>query len=673
MSGERRLSAVEEERAAQKVRNREFSSVFYGTRETYEHLLKLNEIIEATPEFRFCPSDFDQTRSERFLLLLKKSLQMRQMFNLEEGDGPSVGVYIFGEHVPLSMQYAMFLPCLKLLASEGQLKEWLEPVRKLEMLGCYAQTELGHGSDIQSLETTATYDVAREEFIINSPTVSSTKFWPGDLGKTSTHCITHAQLIINGVNFGVQAFLVPIRDVATHTPLKGITVGDIGPKLAWNIKDNGYLRFDNVRIPRCNMLRRYAKVTKEGEFVKRAKNPKIAYATMMLVRCTLAKHSAKTLAAAVYLATLYSLERRQFRDDEKQEIKLIDYQLQAAKLIPQLAKSYAISVGGYAVEELVKENLKLIETKEDFSLLQTAHALLAGTKAYYTSAVLEGTEKVRQACGGQGFSMYSGLPSLIFAVYPNVTLEGDNTLMYLQTARYLISRLQKRDQNLPNNGIDDYLAGIPNIFSKRVKAPQSSDPTAVTVTMEQLKELLEVNSCFIVQSAGQKLMAGVGRGMTLLESWNKVAGSTLVESAEAHTLLFTYEVFRKRIEKVIDTPAREVLTFLCLLFGVEVILQKPHALLLSKVIQPEYLAYLQDQREALISAIRPHLIGLVDALSFSVNSLRSAFTSPKPYETMLDWAMKHNRFDKEDLRKEILEELAPHRGKKSPATLIPRL
>lgn len=50
-----------------------------------------------------------------------------------------------------------------------------------EIIGCYAQTELGHGSDVQNLETTAVYDKNTEEFILNTPTVSATKWWIGDL------------------------------------------------------------------------------------------------------------------------------------------------------------------------------------------------------------------------------------------------------------------------------------------------------------------------------------------------------------------------------------------------------------------------------------------------------------------------------------------------------------
>lgn len=114
-----------------------------------------------------------------------------------------------------------------------------------KMIGCYAQTEMGHGSDVQSLETTSTYHPPSDSFIVNSPTLTSTKMWPGDLGVFSTHAMVFAQLIINGKNFGVQAFLVPIRDMETHDVLEGVEAGDIGPKSGYGTKVN---RFFNLMI-----------------------------------------------------------------------------------------------------------------------------------------------------------------------------------------------------------------------------------------------------------------------------------------------------------------------------------------------------------------------------------------------------------------------------------------
>ena len=69
-------------------------------------------------------------------------------------------------------------------------------INNLNILGCYAQTEMGHGSNVAGIETTATFDKATDEFIIHTPTIKATKFWPGGLGIIATHAVVMAKLII---------------------------------------------------------------------------------------------------------------------------------------------------------------------------------------------------------------------------------------------------------------------------------------------------------------------------------------------------------------------------------------------------------------------------------------------------------------------------------------------
>lgn len=60
--------------------------------------------------------------------------------------------------------------------------------------------------------------------------------------------------------------MVQIRSLADHKPLKGIEVGDIGTKLGYNMMDNSFLSFNNVRIPRTNLFARFVEVEKDGSF-----------------------------------------------------------------------------------------------------------------------------------------------------------------------------------------------------------------------------------------------------------------------------------------------------------------------------------------------------------------------------------------------------------------------
>ncbi|CEG43321.1 peroxisomal acyl-coenzyme a [Plasmopara halstedii] len=161
-----------------------------------------------------------------------------------------------GEPLGFDVHRAMFIPTLENQGSDEQRAKYLPLAKSYKIIGAYAQTELGHGSNVQGIETIATYDKATQEFIINSPTLTSRKWWPGGLGKTATHAIVHARLILDGNDVGVQAFLVQIRSLRDHRPLPGIEVGDIGPKVGFNGVDNGYCVFHTVRIPRENMMMR---------------------------------------------------------------------------------------------------------------------------------------------------------------------------------------------------------------------------------------------------------------------------------------------------------------------------------------------------------------------------------------------------------------------------------
>lgn len=185
-------------------------------------------------------------------------------------------------------------------------------IRQLNILGCYAQTELGHGSNVASLETTATLDKTTDEFIIHSPTITSTKMWPGDLGRFATHAVVHARLLIDQKDYGVHPFFVQLRDVETYKLIKGVLAGDLGPKFGYIAKDNGWAQFDQVRIPRTNMLMGFAEVTKEGVFSLKG-DLRVLYTTMMYIRMLIIKDTFHFVMPSVLTAIRYGVVRRQFK------------------------------------------------------------------------------------------------------------------------------------------------------------------------------------------------------------------------------------------------------------------------------------------------------------------------------------------------------------------------
>ncbi|KAF6151295.1 hypothetical protein GIB67_020617 [Kingdonia uniflora] len=192
------------------------------------------------------------------------------------------------------LHWGMFITAIKVQGSEQQQQKWLPLAYKKQIIGCYAPTELGHGSNVQGLETTATFNPKSDEFIINSPTLTSSKWWPGSLGKASTHGVVYARRFVDGKDHGVNGFIVQLQGFDDHSPLPGISVADIGMKFgngAYNTIDNGVLRFDHVRIPRDQMLMRVSQVTRESKYMQSDVPRQLLYGTMVYVRQTIAANA----------------------------------------------------------------------------------------------------------------------------------------------------------------------------------------------------------------------------------------------------------------------------------------------------------------------------------------------------------------------------------------------
>jgi len=239
-----------------------------------------------------------------------------------------------------------------------------------------------------------------------------------------------AQLILDGKHYGPHAFIVPIRDMKTHEPLPGITVGDVGPKFGLNTLDNGFLLFNNVRIPHENMLAKYAHISKETGVYEKPPNAKVGYGTMTWVRANIVMYARLVIARAATVAIRYTAVRRQFGDKDAPiyvrgqilETPTLDYTMVQYRLLPLIAQSFALQFTGDQMStepsqssenSLMSERLYMKNQKEmaggNFGLLADLHASSTGLKSLTSSMAAEAIELARRACGGHGFSMFSGL------------------------------------------------------------------------------------------------------------------------------------------------------------------------------------------------------------------------------------------------------------------------
>ena len=235
--------------------------------------------------------------------------------------------------VKAGVQWGLFGGAVENLGTQHHHDTYIRDLINLDLVGCFAMTETGHGSDVQNLETTATFDPATEEFVINSPTPSSRKDYIGNAGKHATMAAVFAQLITRGETYGVHCFLVPIRD-EHGDDLPGVTTSDCGHKGGLAGVDNGRIVFDDVRVPRQNLLNRYGQVDEGGAYSSPIDDTGRRFFTMLgtLVRgrVSVGGSASATAEVALTMAGRYALQRRQFGPSPDQEILLADYRVASA-------------------------------------------------------------------------------------------------------------------------------------------------------------------------------------------------------------------------------------------------------------------------------------------------------------------------------------------------------
>merc|ERR1719387_903954 len=164
----------------------------------------------------------------------------------------------------IGIHFFMFLTFLKSNGTKEQHERWLDLAQEGKFMGCYCQTELGHGSNLRGLETIATFDRETDEFVIHSPTLTSLKWWPTGM-YACIHGAVYAQLIIDGKNYGFHGFMVQFRDDQGNL-MPGVEIGEMGPKINSDNTNIGYARFTHVRVPRFNMFAKFQQVSRQGEY-----------------------------------------------------------------------------------------------------------------------------------------------------------------------------------------------------------------------------------------------------------------------------------------------------------------------------------------------------------------------------------------------------------------------
>ncbi|XP_053493211.1 peroxisomal acyl-coenzyme A oxidase 1 isoform X1 [Ictalurus furcatus] len=621
------------------------TNILDGGAEKTRRRREIESLVLNDPDFQHEDLNF-LSRGERYEVALKKSIQMYSKLR-DYGISDPEEIYFYkrcvhnGHSEPLDLHLGMFLTTLLNQASPTQLDNLFTPAWNLEIIGTYAQTELGHGTHIRGLETTATYDPSTQEFVLNSPTITSIKWWPGGLGKTANHAIVLAQLYTQGKCYGLHAFIVPIRCMKTHQPLPGVVVGDIGPKFGFDEVDNGYLKLDNIRIPRENMLMKYSKVQPDGTYLK-PPSDKLTYGTMVFIRSIIVGESAIALAKSCTIAIRYSAVRHQseLRAGEP-EPQILDYQAQQHKLFPLLATAYAFTFVGQYMKNTYNRITGDIN-QGDFSQLPELHALAAGLKAFTTWTVNAGIEVCRMACGGHGYSRSSGLPDIYVTFTATCTYEGENTVMMLQTARYLVKSYRQVRDGKQLTGIVSYLNESHQHLQPQPTGsrPAGSRPTVISINdLQSLVEAYKLRAANLVETAAKSLQTELQHSKSQEDAWNN-SSLELIRASDAHCHYVVVKLFAAKLSEIGNTAVYSVLSTLALLYALHGVASNSGDFLQAGLLTVPQLAQITQRIKALMAEIRPNAVALVDAFDYRDEMLNSTLGryDGNVYENMFEWA-----------------------------------
>src|SRR5690554_4384424 len=479
------------------------------------------------------------------------------------------------------VQFGLFGGAVMNLGTDWHHEEFLPKIASMELLGGFAMTELGHGSDVASLETTITYVPETDEFEVHSSTPGATKAYIGNAAVDGAMMAVFGQLVVDGKGHGVHTILVPIRD-ENGNDLPGVTTGDHGHKGGLNGVDNGTLRFDKVRVPRRMLLDRYGGVTEDGVYYSPIDNPNRRFFTMLgtLVRGRVCVGGGGAIAArrALSIATRHALNRRQFPAPGRPDgVLLLDYLVHQKRLLPRIARAYAL---GFAQNSLIAD-LVLAQgpeesTEEHQRWLET-HA--AGLKAMSTWFANEAVQEAREACGGSGYMSENQLTLIRSDVDIFATFEGDNTVLMQLVTKALLTDYRKEWAELDRSGVVQATARVAgeqvleatsaNLVIQRLADAVRRKPEETTLVDRRWHALMfdERTSHGLVSLAMRMRAAAKGKG-DQFEAFNAL-GDHVQFVARAYMDEWILTAFVDAIDALDDGEDKEVLQQVCDLFALQ--------------------------------------------------------------------------------------------------------
>lgn len=535
--------------------------------------------------------------------------------------------------IKAGVQWGLFGSAVHHLGTARNHEEFLPGIIGFDVPGCFAMTETGHGSDVQNIATSATYDPATQEFVVHTPFRGAWKDYIGNAALHGKAAVVFAKLVTQGVDHGVHAFYVPLRD-DDGAFLPGVGGEDDGVKGGLNGIDNGRLHFDHVRIPRTNLLNRYGDVAEDGTYSSPIGSPGRRFFTMLgtLVQGRVSLDGAAVVAQKIGLqiALTYAMQRRQFPTAGGVEGVLLDYGRHQRRLIPRLATVFAQS---FAHEQLLRTFDDVFSGRADTpERREDLETQAAAFKSLSTWSALDTLQECREACGGAGFLAENRLTSLRADLDVYVTFEGDNTVLLQLVGKRLLTDFRKRAPRDAASTAKFVAAQV------GVKLADASGIRRLGQTVADRGSLAASVTDLHDPATQRALLAGrVDTMVTEIGLRLNTAGKDrarqavllnrsqheLIEAARAHAELMQWDAFTEALDAVPEGDTRRVLVWLRDLFALGLLEQHLDWHLVHGRLSAQRARAVSASIDRLVARLRPVVPQLIETFGYEPGHVRA--------------------------------------------------
>ncbi|XP_072982030.1 acyl-coenzyme A oxidase 3, peroxisomal-like [Typha latifolia] len=578
----------------------------------------------------FVSPDYNQTKEQQREMTMRRIgyLTSRGVFNgwltgkSEEDDMRKLafleclGIYDHSLAIKVGVHFFLWGGAIQFLGTKRHHDKWLKDTENYIVKGCFSMTELGHGSNVRGIETVADYDKNTGEFVINTPCESAQKYWIGGAANHATHTVIFAQLYMNGQNQGVHAFIAQIRD-ADGNICPNVRIADCGHKIGLNGVDNGRIWFDNIRVPRKNLLNSVADVLQDGQYISSIKDPDQRFAAFMAPltfgRVNIAVSSIYVSKIGLAIAVRYALSRRAFSiSPNSPEVLLLDYPSHQRRLLPLLAKTCAMSCAS--------NYLKQIYLKRTPEANKAVHIYSSALKATLTWQNMTTLQECREACGGQGLKTENRIGVLKGEFDVQSTFEGDNNVLMQQVSKALLAEymaVQKRKKPFKGLGLEHMNTPCPVIPENLTSSTLRSSTFQTDIFCLRERDLLKrfADEVSQYQSRGESKENAIMLSYQLAE-----------ELARAFTERTILQIVLEAEMTLPAGPLKDVLGLLRSMYAL-ICIEEVASFLRYGYLSVGNAAAVRKEVMTLCSDIRPHAFAIVNSFG-----IPDAFLSPIAFD-----------------------------------------